>query len=434
MHKLITIISVAILIVHSSYGQRKVSNDKINIEALEIKHDSINANINQALNITDANIDSSYSELISNSEQIFSEIKKQNAEIAEIKQRLVQNDKSMFWEFFYPILLSIIAAIIFWVTFSYFPERTRKKKMRVKIDLEIHQVYSKLFALFDNVMRRNDNSPSDYQDLIRGKKLSKRDIEIGLQNKCLNESYLFYPEIKDSLLPIGNNLWNSEQKIDRLIDRIFNFSMYLHAEEILLLENIRNKLNTYELEDYNRNTVEEFRGMKLHPLNPSLSYMTNNFHELYLLYSELQDLVFSNKFENRNIYFSKVQYLFNSEQYDETIKTIKRGQSKYSKDINFLDTYVYQSLYKMNKRDEAYKKLEKIFESKPHLVSNRNALKHFLGDKKVKELLNKYFSDSQLKELNKVITQEKLKENLFIENAKRLEEFYRKKMTEYYKK
>lgn len=61
---------------------------------------------------------------------------------------------------------------------------------------------------------------------------------------------MFYPELRDNLLPIGKNLWKYENKINGIIDRLFNFSFYLNPVEILY-EN-RNKLNTYELEDYNR--------------------------------------------------------------------------------------------------------------------------------------------------------------------------------------
>lgn len=76
--------------------------------------------------------------------------------------------------------------------------------------------------------------------------------------------------------------------------------------------------------------------MKLHSKSKYLLY-DKYFNELFDLFSQLQDLVFSNKLETRDIYISKIQYLFYSEQYVDTIKTIKKGQNKYEKDKNFMN-------------------------------------------------------------------------------------------------
>lgn len=429
MNRLLLIFYVFVLTVPVINGQNKNANYKVN-EALEIKLDSTIEDLKQ-LKIQ---LDNSTFISSKKNEQIQNKIQNQNILLTEIKQQIEKPNRSVFSEFVYPIFLSIIAAVIFWFAFSFIPERSRKLKIRGKIDLEIYQVYTRLFALFDLIMRKNNHSPSDYQQLIRGKKLSKRDIEIGLQNKCLNESYMFYPELRDNLLPIGKNLWKYENKINGIIDRLFNFSFYLNPVEILLFENIRNKLNTYELEDYNRDAFAEIGGMKLHPVNPSISYMTNNFNELFDLFSQLQDLVFSNKLETRDIYISKIQYLFYSEQYVDTIKTIKKGQNKYEKDKNFMNAYIFQSLYKIGRKSEAYKIIESLFETKLHLVSNRNSLKDYLEDEKIKELINKYFSNSEITELETVIVQERLIENQFIANAKFLENFYTQKQEQNSKK
>ncbi len=421
MHRIIYLTLISILILQNLNGQNNSSAIKLN-ELNNTKLDSSIVNQNQ-LNLKLNSILNQY-------EKNQVQLKGQNELLSQVMQQLENPERNVFSEFVYPIILSVLAAIIFWFAFSHIPEQNRKQKIRRKIDLEIYQVYSRLFALFDIIMRRNSHSPSDYQHVIRGKKLSRRDIEIGLQNKCLNESYIFYPELKNRLFPIGKSLWKYENKIDKIIDKLYSFSMYLHSDEILLFENIRNKLNTYEFEDYNRNAFTVIGGMNLHPINPSISYMTNNFFELYALFIELQNLVFKNKLENRDIHISKVQYLFYSEQYEATIKTIKIGYKKYAKDNSFLDTYVFQSYYKQGKQNEAYRKLEAIFETKLHLVSSRNSLKDYLEDKKVNELLVKYFSDSQIDELNIVIQQEELIEKSFVAEAKQLEEFYTKKANE----
>ncbi|MDD3773560.1 MAG: hypothetical protein PHC38_13030 [Weeksellaceae bacterium] len=401
---------------------------------IELKLDSILENGKYQHKQSLSAIDSLKAEIQKTNESVTKSVEAQKSKLEELEKKIINPKRSVLWEFLYPISLSVIAAIIFWFAFSYFPEHSRKKRIRVKLDLEIYQVYTEIFSLFDTVFRKNNHSPSDYQSQIRGEKLNRRDIEIGLQNKCLNETYFYYPEIQHALLPIGKSLYNNIQKIDRIIDRLFNFGMYLHSEEILLFENIRNKLNTYDLENYERNAISVIGGMQLKPVNPSLSYMTNNFNELYDLYKQLQKLVFQNKLENRNIFVSKVQYHFYNGQYEETIKLIKNNSHKYSKDENFLNWYIFQSLYNLKRLPESYKLIESLFEKKAHLVSSRNSLKEYLNDKTIQELLNKYYSEKDLSELNKVIKKEELIEKAFIDNAKSLEDFYAKKIAENGKK
>ena len=151
-------------------------------------------------------------------------------------------------DFAYAILLNIAAAVIFWFVFAFLPERRRRNKLRPKLEFGIYQVYSILFAQFDTVMRPNAHSPSTFQKKIKGKTLNADDIELGLQNKCLNDSFLYDQNVSRFLMPIGKQMREERSRIDRSIDRTFAFSGYLTTAEILLLERIRGKLEVYDLD------------------------------------------------------------------------------------------------------------------------------------------------------------------------------------------
>ena len=115
--------------------------------------------------------------------KLLSKIKIQNGHILKLSKENVA--ANFFKDFIYPILLSIVAATIFWLIFSYLPERSRKIRIRTKLDLNIYQIYTRLFSLFDIVMRANNYSPSFFQQQIRGNTLTKIDVELGLQTKPL---------------------------------------------------------------------------------------------------------------------------------------------------------------------------------------------------------------------------------------------------------
>jgi hypothetical protein len=333
-------------------------------------------------------------------------------------------------DFIFPILLSIIAAIIFWCVFSYYPEKARQNKIRPKLDLDMYYVYANLYSIFDLAMQANYNSPSNFQSKIKGKKLKKEDIELGLQNKCLNETYLYDDNVKYQLLVIGKSLFERANKIDLTVERLFSFSNYLTADEIILLETIRKKLQVYELSDYNRSVTSLLRSPLLKPVNPSLSYMSQNLFELYELFIQLQELVFNNKYSNRNISIGRVKYYYETRQFNKCKKEINRVYTKYPKDKNYLDFYLFLSEYMSGSKEKSYKMLDNIFKNNPHLVSSRGFLDDLLQYKKVIVLIEKYYSENEIDELEAVLNREKLSHRRYIGQAKSLRKYYRNKLEE----
>lgn len=125
-----------------------------------------------------------------------------------------------------PVILSFIAALIFWIVFSYIPERTRCKKLRPVVELALFDAYKHLFSLFDAIMRHHSNSPSHYQAEIRSGNLSEDTIFLGLSNKCLNDSYLYDKNVKDGLLVIGESILEIALEIDELANKVLSFHTY----------------------------------------------------------------------------------------------------------------------------------------------------------------------------------------------------------------
>ncbi|SFK77484.1 hypothetical protein SAMN05216302_10153 [Nitrosomonas aestuarii] len=360
-------------------------------------------------------------EEISLQNEVISKLDEQAIEIKNLKKKIKENN--YITEFIYPIFLSIIAACVFWFFFSFLPEKIRKNKVREKLDLNEYQIYLELFHIFDLLMRHRKNSPSSYQYKILGNKLGKDDIRFGLQNKCLNEHYLYYKDIKNLLLPVGKSLTERIIKIDKNIDRIFNFSFYLSTEEILLLEEIKITLHTYEIETQHKR-IPSTDGY--YPINPTISYMSGNFYELFALFTKLQHIVFSKKFENRNLFLHKIQHYFYSDNYDNCIKEIRKRMIKYPKEIGFLQWYIFLSEYYRGKYSSAYLQLIQILVSKPNLVGYRTHLKDVLSDTKIQKILNKHYSDDELKVFFSVIESEKIQEENFREQVKNLLDYYKK--------
>jgi hypothetical protein len=360
-------------------------------------------------------------------DSILKESKYQSNQLESFIKKSENREFNLVREIISPIFISILAAIIFWATFSFLPERRRRLKIRPKLDLDIYYVYSHLFSIFDAVMRGNSYSPSHFQQTIRGTKLKFEDLELGLQNKCLNETYLYDNNVNKFMIVTGEILSDDSSKIDLNVDRLFNFSSYLTTYEILLLEKIRKKLQTYDLKNYRRSAISILGGIELKPINSSLAYMANNLFELYELFIELQKLVFQNKYYDRNISLTKVQYLYYSDQYKQCKKWLKYAIKKYPKEKEFLEFYLFLCEYSSGGQENAYQLIESLLKNKPHLVSSRGFLKDTLNDGKVKSLLTQYYTESDISELNNIIRQEDQSQKLFMDQAKNIKKYFKEK-------
>ena len=112
------------------------------------------------------------------------------------------------------IFTSFIASVVFYVCFQLIPEKRRYNRIRPRIEVELMEISDTLFFYIELPFRYNIHFASLFQTDIKEKGLSKEDFEIGLYNKCLNETYLF-DENADKLMVIGN-----EQK--KFADQISN--------------------------------------------------------------------------------------------------------------------------------------------------------------------------------------------------------------------
>lgn len=320
-----------------------------------------------------------------------------------------------------PILLSVVAAIVFWLVFSYLPERKRRKKLRPIVELALFDAYKQLFSLFDLVMRHGSNSPSFFQSTIRAGNLTEGDIQFGLQNKCLNDSYLYDPRVKHALLVVGEEILDRTLDIDELANKVLGFHTYATAEELVLLEKIREKIRVYDLGE--RHIKEPcgttINGQVLRPVDPSISYRHRNFYELYELFCHLQKLVLNHSPLDRDRFIYKMQWLYYSGQYHSCVKLIQSQRARFENDSTLYMNYLALSERGRGRMKAFYKIIEDTFKSRPYggsLVSSRSTFKEILGDKKLIEILAQFHSSDEIDALSESVKQDRKHKEAF-ENA-----------------
>lgn len=323
-----------------------------------------------------------------------------------------------------PILLSVVAAIIFWLVFSYLPERKRRKKLRPIVELALFDAYKKLFSLFDLVMRHSSHSPSFFQSKIRAGNLSEDDIKLGLQNKCLNESYLYDPRVKDALLVVGREILDRALDIDELANKVLSFHTHATAEELVLLERIREKIRVYHFGERHieKSCGTNINGQVLRPVDPSISYRHRNFFELYELFCNLQKLVLNHSPLDRDRFIYKMQWLYYSGQYNLCVKLIQTQGGCFKKDSTLYRNYLALSEHGRGRMKAFYKIIEETYKSRPYggsLVSSRSTFKDLLGDNKLLEILAQFHSSEEISALRESVKQD-MKHKEAFENANQL--------------
>ncbi|EUB85289.1 hypothetical protein [Pseudomonas sp. GM30] len=333
-----------------------------------------------------------------------------------------------------PILLSVIAAIIFWWVFSYQPEQKRRKKLRPIIELTLFETYKKLFSLFDLIMAHNLHSPSFFQAKIRSGNLSEDDIKLGLQNKCLNETYLYDLRTRDALLVVGEDILDRSMNIDELCNKVLVFHTYATAEELVLLESIREKIRIYHFSERHikKDCEVNIGGQILRPFDPSLSYRRRNFYEIYKLFSLLQALVLNHHELDRDRFIYKIQWLYYSGQYHLCAKFIRAHERSFERDLTLFRNYLALSERKKGNIKVFYKLIEDTFKTRPHgggaLISSRSTFKELLEDNKLFEILSQYYSADEISSLRHAVIQDSEDKERFESANQLLANYYREKV------
>jgi len=331
-----------------------------------------------------------------------------------------------------PILLSIIAAVVFWTVFSYLPERKRRKKLRPVVELALFDAYKQLFSLFDLIMRHSNNSPSFYQSEIRSGKLSEDAIALGLQNKCLNESYRYDPHVKDGLLVIGQEILDRSIELDELANKVLSFNTYATAEEILLLEEIREKIRIYHFGErhINRNCETTINGHVHRTVDPSISYRRRNFYEIYRLFGRLQTVVLDSKPIDRDRFIYKMQSLYYSGQYRLCIKLIRSEGRRFENDSALYRNYWALSERGIGHTKSFYKIVEGTYKSRLNngsLVSSMGTFKGLLGDNKLMEILAQFHSSEDVSALRQSVEQGQKRKEAFEHTNRALKKYFKDK-------
>lgn len=303
------------------------------------------------------------------------------------------------------IATSLIASVVFWIGFSVVPFLLRYFRIRPRVENDIMAIQLQLFFFVQIPFLQSIHTASDFQPDIKAKKIGKSDIKNALYGKCLSAECC-KGEFEHRLLPVGEKLVKISNEIDKRIDRIQCYSVFLRTREILVLKEIRDRIHMYEYVEY-KDIID---GKEFVPLNPTISYMSDNFYELLILYHKINAITDSYLLVKRN----------ESEKYVAAKKDLDEGhlfaffirRFFLDKDYQMLLDIRYFFLHDRVKK--ARQSLRNYLSVKnERLVYLRGYLEDYLSESEFIGLLTNIRGDDEVQELISYINSEKNRKKKF---------------------
>lgn len=316
------------------------------------------------------------------------------------------------------IVTSFLAAVVFWIVFDLIPMLIKYFRIRPRLEKDIIDIELHLFFFIQIPFLQSVYTASFFQSEIEEKDFSQEDFKNALYGKCLSKESCVN-EFEHRLLAVGEKLKFCADEFDKRFDRIQRYADYLKTNELLLLKDISEKIHTYGFAEHT--TVVD--GVPLVSVNPSISYMSRNFYELYILYHELKSLSDSFLLVKRNAF----------ERYRITERELKnrRYVSYYTKRLflekkqrDLIDIRYY---YLKGEKRKIKEKLIKYLQlDTQKLVYIRGGLDYLMSDSECFKACIAVRGESEVKELMDYLNAERSKKNRFLlrnlETKKMIEE------------
>ncbi len=202
--------------------------------------------------------------------------------------KLGYNAFSDFSLFIYPIFLSIVAAVIFWLINEVLPENLRKSKIEPVVDLLFKKLHSDVNGFISCALAPNDGGVP----AISTNKLTLEDFQFALKNKLDlhtsvdHISFIYKFVDRSSVVISGHKIIDEIHRIDKRINSILLMREYCSTDELVFIHNLRDVVNTYEpflsLTLNRTNTNERTRTFA----DPSLTYLSSSFFNTHTLMNE----------------------------------------------------------------------------------------------------------------------------------------------------
>lgn len=331
------------------------------------------------------------------------------------------------YEIAFSIVTSLFASLVFWMMFTKIPEIIRYRKMRPIVEYDMYIISFNILFFLQMAFDNHGMRPEVSQVKIKANVFSEEEYDLMLQNKCLNESYL-YDENKDYLIPIGNELDRLSKKIVKEVESLSFYHNFMTCKEIMLLKKIKESITRYSYDD---NAKIEFNSRVFFPTNPNISFMAKTFKTINNYFYELNNIIFKYKYLDKDLLgykfdliLEKSRVFYEQCKYEEAYKYARKSSEVYYK-----KGFLFMYLFKLGKTEKALVYLEDFLnEIDLRLVNIRDLLEDSYDNIEVHNLLESKRGEEEINELVRYFHDEEELKQKIRKQLYRIKENYERKL------
>jgi len=278
--------------------------------------------------------------------------------------------------FIYPLLLSLLSALIFYYFFSVLPQKRQKRNIKDHVIFLTERI---LFHVFVMVRDSVNSKELDYGNLTE-KELNKAMKGVFMDDKLKH----FRSNKKGVNMEVGETIVDSVQDIQELSNELFRYLVFLDTSLVKYInEVLRNTINESFVNSYNSTPI--FIGNQVFTsVRRDISIYSSSFYELYELHNKIQGWLFKKHGNHKSVIRKKTTYyMYTKKDYKKGLKFAK-ALYRFTEHKKNSCIYIVRCLAGLGKWDNAKKKMEKFIMKK--IINKKEMEDYFKHDSSFKKV------------------------------------------------
>lgn len=313
--------------------------------------------------------------------------------------------------YIYPMLASLISALIFWIILVRFPEERKKQYFNKSIKIDLQKLMSSMGTLL--TLSFSAGRHHLFQNKIYNDELSTEEMRLLLKAKTNYQDYdpKLHP-LNLNLEYIGDALIKARNESRELIERLYSLSMFMEPEHINLIRIAHSEIDRYA--PYYEH-ARCFNGIYM-AANPTSDSMAENLKKISNIRLKLENIIID-YYSDDSDYRDVAHYLWRGPNPKRFIKYFNRFRAQLEEDTG--KKYMWLHLARANamigNQKKAKEWMQAYINNVTDLVSARSTLADIEKYEYLTDIMKSKFNDNAIQKYKLALERENSIQTAYIE-------------------
>jgi len=325
--------------------------------------------------------------------------------------------------YIYPMLASLISALIFWIVLVRFPEERKKQYFNKSIKIDLQKLMSSMGTLL--TLSFSAGGHHLFQNKIYNDELSTEEMRLLLKAKTHYQDYdpKFHP-LNLNLEYIGDALIKARNESRELIERLYSLSMFMEPEHINLIRIAHSEIDKYA--PYYEH-ARCFNGIYM-AANPTSDSMAENLKKISSIRLKLENIIID-YYSDDSDYRDVAHYLWRGPNPKRFIKYFNRFRTQLEEDSGKKNMWLHlaRANAMIGNQKKAKEWMQAYIEIETELVSGRRTLADIEKYEYLTDIMKSKFNNNAIQKYKLALERENSIKTAYIElcteHDKKIEEY-----------